>query len=110
MDIPSSRSSSSATRRQAQLALQLCADTGDEAGAEVTKGPLWSCADLPAPTVTTHAMATEDGGTLEYTATAGLLPVVLEESDGPAGSIFFAAYTLEQPAGAPRDKSDYHQV
>ena len=60
----------------------------------------WSCTDLPAPTVTEHEMA--DGTT--YTATAGLLPIVLEETEGAKGSIFFAAYTLPQPKGPTKGR------
>ena len=67
------------------------------AAAEMSEGPdAWSCADLPEPISTEHTMSNG----LAYTATAGLLPIVLKEEDGVAGSIFFAAYTCPQLEGA----------
>jgi carboxypeptidase C (cathepsin A) len=44
------------------------------------------------------------GAPLEYTAAAGLLPIVLDETAGPAGSMFFVHYTLDDggdPASRP---------
>ena len=47
-----------------------------------------------------HPTCQVGGETLQYTATAGLLPIMFDETDGAVGSIFFVAYTLERPAGA----------
>ena len=49
---------------------------------------LWSATDLPDPVVTSHTVHVK-GATMEYKARAGLLPIVLEETAGPAGSMFF---------------------
>eukprot|EP01043_Picozoa_sp_COSAG02_P069675 COSAG02_NODE_12035_length_1609_cov_1.443794_1_plen_263_part_10 len=87
----------SSVRRLQKLAEPLLASAADVSSEDAAAGPdSWSCTDLPAPTVTEHEMA--DG--TAYTATAGLLPIVLEETEGAKGSIFFAAYTLPQPKGA----------
>ena len=32
---------------------------------------------------------------LDYTAAAGLLPITLDETEGPAGSMFFVSYTMD---------------
>ncbi len=88
--------SPASTRRLQKLAGEpLLASVAAEVSSEDAGPDSWSCTDLPAPTVTEHEMA--DG--TAYTATAGLLPIVLEETEGAKGSIFFAAYTLSQPAG-----------
>ena len=91
---------SAANRRQRQLALHLSLSG---VAADESEGPAaWACTDLPEPTSTEHTLALPGAEPLDYTATCGLLPIVLNEEDGdPAGSIFFAAYTCPQPEGAP---------
>ncbi len=64
---------------------------------------LWSATDLPDPVETSHSMQVK-GAPLEYAAAAGLLPIVLDETAGPAGSMFFVHYTLDDggdPASRP---------
>ena len=55
---------------------------------------MWSATDLPDPVETSHSMQVK-GAPLEYTAAAGLLPIVLDETAGPAGGMFFVHYTLD---------------
>jgi|EP01046_Picozoa_sp_COSAG06_P026271 carboxypeptidase C (cathepsin A) len=101
-------SSSSASRRQALIAQHLllphhdvatlppaaaAAAAAGESGAE-EDAALWKATDLPEPVVTSHSMPFK-GGTLEYEAAAGLLPIVLDETAGPAGSMFFVQYTMD---------------
>jgi carboxypeptidase C (cathepsin A) len=95
---------SSAVKRQSRLAYHLrpaaAAATGDG------EPELWSSGDLPEPVTTTHNIVLKNaagGTTLEYEATAGLLPIVLDEVDGAKGSLFFVAYTTApEPGGAVR--------
>lgn len=42
-----------------------------------------------------------NGKPLAYTARAGLLPLLVNDTGERMGSIFFIAYSVEQPAGAP---------
>lgn len=51
------------------------------------------------PPVVTHHEIHVQGKSLKYTATAGLLPIKNDEGETEA-RMFFAAYTLDNPAGA----------
>jgi carboxypeptidase C (cathepsin A) len=42
------------------------------------------------------------GRTLRYTATAGFLPIRVNETGEPHGQVFYVAYTAPAPQGAPR--------
>jgi carboxypeptidase C (cathepsin A) len=53
-------------------------------------------------TVTTrHQMTLTGGKALTYTARAGLLPLYVDDTGELMGSVFFIAYSLPIPAGAP---------
>jgi carboxypeptidase C (cathepsin A) len=55
----------------------------------------------PPPPIETRHSLTVDGKTLNYTATAGLLPLKNEEKDEIEATVFFVAYTLDRPEGTP---------
>jgi carboxypeptidase C (cathepsin A) len=53
-------------------------------------------------TVTTrHQMTVAGGKALTYTARAGLLPLYVDDTGELMGSLFFIAYSIPTPAGAP---------
>ena len=54
-----------------------------------------------APVTTEHSMSI-NGRTLRYTATAGLLPIRVNETGEPHGHVFFVAYTVAAPSGTRR--------
>ena len=81
-----------AARRHRMIAQHLGAAPAAGDGEE--KEDLWSATDLPEPVETTHAMPCK-GASLDYTAAAGLLPITLDETEGPAGSMFFVSYTMD---------------
>ena len=89
-----------ASPRQHDGALSSTWTAGDEAAEDAS---LWSAENLPDPVETSHSMHVK-GAQLQYTAAAGLLPIVLDETAGPAGSMFFVHYTLDDggdPASRP---------
>ena len=81
-----------AARRHNLIAQHLGAAPAAGDGEE--KEDLWSATDLPEPVETTHSMPCK-GASLDYTAAAGLLPITLDETEGPAGSMFFVSYTMD---------------
>ncbi len=52
--------------------------------------------------VTTKHQVTVAGRVLKYTARAGRLPILNNETGEVHGQLFFVAYTLDAPAGKPR--------
>jgi carboxypeptidase C (cathepsin A) len=51
--------------------------------------------------VVTHGQSTVRGTTYRYTARAGLLPLLENDTGELMGRMFFVSYTMDQPAGAP---------
>src|SRR5579863_4311861 len=51
--------------------------------------------------ITTHHQAVIGGKTLQYTATAGLIPIRDNDTGELHANMFFTAYTLDRPAGSP---------
>ena len=54
----------------------------------------------PDSIVVTHGQIALQGKTLRYTARAGLLPLLDNDTGGLMGRMFFVSYTLDQPPGA----------
>ena len=51
--------------------------------------------------VSTRHQAVVGGKTIQYTATAGLLPIYVNDTGQQMASVFFIAYTVERPQGQP---------
>lgn len=51
--------------------------------------------------VTTHHRITLAGKPLAYTARAGIIPIRVNDTGEPHGYIFFVAYVVDRPQGAP---------
>ena len=49
----------------------------------------------------TRHQAVVGGKTIQYTATAGLLPIYVNDTGQQMASVFFIAYTVERPQGQP---------
>ncbi len=74
--------------------------------ARVVRSPASQQASPAAPTdgaqVTTQHSIAINGKPLRYSATAGLLPIRVNETGEPHGQVFFVAYTVAAPPGTRR--------